>query len=110
MATENNIVVETNVPEIQEAPVKRMRRKGKKLIKLTEDPANFSNYWREKRSVKAMCQNCGRFCVKGKLYRHRQSVICQKNTKTAEEIQKIIDGLAQTLTEEVASHTLDDLD
>ena len=112
MATENNnITVETN-PEIQEVPEVKVRRrgKGKKAVKLTEDPAYFSNYWREKRSVKAVCENCGRWCVKGKMYGHRTSNICKKNTESPEEIQKIMDDLVQTLSEEVASPNFNDLD
>ena len=84
--------------EVTEVKKRRSRGPGKKLIKVTHDPAYFSNYWREKRSVQTMCQNCGRMCVKGKMHRHRASNICARNTKTQEtktqeEIQKLIDAL-----------------
>ena len=100
MSSENIIALETEV-DVPEVKVRKQRGPGKKEVKLTEDPAYFSNYWREKRAVKTVCENCGKFIVKGKIYRHRKSNICAKNTKTPEEIQKIMNDLEQTLVDEV---------
>ena len=73
-------------------PKKRMRGPGKKPIKLTHDPTYSAQYWRTKRSVQIHCENCGKLCARGKMYRHIQFPICQRYAKSPEEVQRIKDA------------------
>ena len=76
----------SDIPEIKP---RKQRGPGKKLIKLTQDPTYYANYWRENRSKPIPCENCGRCVVVGKMYRHIKAPICARNTKDPEEIEQI---------------------
>ena len=89
---------ETNPEEVPEVPTKPPypyppRGKGKKLIKLTEDP-NYTReyalkYYHAKRSAPTHCENCAKLVSRAKMYRHIQTPICVRNTKEATEIEQI---------------------
>ena len=101
MSLENIENIEATVLEtVPEEPpkVRRMRGPGKKEIKITQQPSYYKDYWSANRSMKMMCENCGRSVVKGKMYRHVKSPICARHTKTPEEIQRLKNGNA-VLTE-----------
>ena len=92
MSLENNENIEATVLEtvLEEPPkVRRMRGPGKKEIKITQQPSYSKDYWNATRSMKMMCENCGRMVVKGKMYRHVKTPICARHTKTPEEIQRL---------------------
>ena len=92
MSLENIETIEVTVlePVPEEPPkVRRMRGPGKKEIKITQQPSYYKDYWSANRSMKMMCENCGRMVVKGKMYRHVKSPICARHIKTPEEIQQL---------------------
>ena len=77
------------------------RGKGKKLIKLTEDPDYAKNYalkyYHEHRSAPFHCENCGKLVCKAKMYRHIQTPFCARNTKESMEIESIKEAYRQSL-------------
>ena len=70
---------------------KRLRGVGKKPLeqKKTYQVDYFNDYYRSKRAVQTMCQNCGRLISKDKLDRHQQTIYCTRHSKDPSEIDKI---------------------
>ena len=69
------------------------RGKGKKPIKLTEDPEYFKRYalkyYHAKRSAPVPCDNCGKMICMSKIQRHTKTSICARNAKDPLEIEMI---------------------